>query len=35
MSEPLVAARGLTVRFTGGERPVDAVNGVDFELAKG
>jgi len=35
MSEPLVQVRNLTVRFTGGERPVDAVNGVDFELAKG
>ena len=35
MSEPLVSVRGLTVRFTGGDRPVDAVNGVDFELAKG
>ena len=35
MSEPLVTVQNLTVRFTGGERPVDAVNGVDFELAKG
>ncbi len=35
MSEPIIRAQGLTVRFTGGERPVDAVNGVDFELAKG
>ena len=35
MSEPLVSVGNLKVRFTGGERPVDAVNGVDFQLAKG
>ena len=35
VSEPLVGVGNLTVRFTGGERPVDAVNGADFELAKG
>jgi peptide/nickel transport system ATP-binding protein len=35
VSEPLVTVRNLSVRFTGGDRPVDAVNGVDFELAKG
>ncbi len=35
MSDPVVSVRDLTVRFTGGDRPVDAVSGVDFDLAKG
>ncbi len=35
MSEPLVTVRDLTVTFTGGQRPVSAVNGVDLEIAKG
>jgi peptide/nickel transport system ATP-binding protein len=35
VSEPLVTVGNLSVRFTGGDRPVDAVNGVDFELARG
>jgi peptide/nickel transport system ATP-binding protein len=35
MTEPLVTVRGLTVTFTGGARPVNAVNGVDLEIAKG
>ena len=35
MSEPLVTVRNLTVTFTGGVRPVSAVNGVDLDIAKG
>jgi peptide/nickel transport system ATP-binding protein len=35
LSEPLVAVRNLTVTFTGGARPVSAVNGVDLGIAKG
>jgi len=35
MSESLVSVRNLTVRFTGGERPVHAVNGVSFDIAPG
>ena len=35
MTEPLVSVRGLTVSFTGGARPVSAVNGVDFDIAEG
>jgi peptide/nickel transport system ATP-binding protein len=31
----LVSVKNLSVAFTGGERPVHAVNGVDFELAPG
>ena len=34
-TQPLVSVRGLTVAFTGGPRPVHAVNGVDFDLAAG
>jgi peptide/nickel transport system ATP-binding protein len=33
--EPLVSVRDLTVQFTGGARPVRAVNGVSFDLARG
>jgi peptide/nickel transport system ATP-binding protein len=33
--EPLVSVRDLTVAFTGGGRPIHAVNGVDFDLAPG
>jgi len=35
VSEPLVSVRDLTVAFTGGGRPIHAVNGVDFDLAPG
>ncbi len=39
MTEPashsLVTVRNLTVAFTGGDRTVHAVNGVDFDLAPG
>jgi peptide/nickel transport system ATP-binding protein len=35
LTEVVASIRNLTVRFTGGDRPVDAVNGVDFDLAKG
>ena len=35
VTEPLVRVRNLTVAFTGGPRPVHAVNGVDFDLAPG
>ncbi len=35
MAEPLVSVRDLTVRFTGGARPVHAVNGVSFDIAAG
>jgi peptide/nickel transport system ATP-binding protein len=35
MSDPLVSIRDLTVRFTGGPRPVHAVNGVSFDIAPG
>ncbi len=34
-SEPLVRVRDLTVRFTGGPKPVHAVNGVSFDIAPG
>ena len=34
-AEPLVSVRDLTVAFTGGPKPVHAVNGVDFDLAPG
>jgi len=33
--EPLVSVRDLTVRFTGGPKPVHAVNGVSFDIAPG
>jgi peptide/nickel transport system ATP-binding protein len=33
--EPLVSVRDLTVQFTGGAKPVGAVNGVSFDLAHG
>ena len=33
--EPLVSVRDLTVQFTGGAKPVSAVNGVSFDLARG
>jgi peptide/nickel transport system ATP-binding protein len=32
---PLVDIRNLTVRFTRGSRPVDAVNGVDLSIQRG
>jgi peptide/nickel transport system ATP-binding protein len=32
---PLVDVRGLTVTFTGGRRPVRAVDGVDLQLRRG
>ena len=32
---PLVDIRNLTVRFTRGARPVDAVNGVDLAIQRG
>ena len=32
---PLVDISNLTVRFTRGSRPVDAVNGVDLNIARG
>ena len=35
MSEPLVSVRDLTVTFTGGPKPVHAVNGVSFDIAPG
>ncbi|MDX2104455.1 MAG: ABC transporter ATP-binding protein [Alphaproteobacteria bacterium] len=35
MTEPLVELRDLTVTFTGGPKPVAAVNGVDLTLAPG
>jgi len=35
LTAAVASVRNLTVRFTGGDRPVDAVNGVDFDLAKG
>jgi peptide/nickel transport system ATP-binding protein len=35
MAEPLVSVRDLTVRFTGGPKPVHAVNGVSFDIAPG
>jgi peptide/nickel transport system ATP-binding protein len=34
-SEPLARIRDLAVTFTGGERPVHAVNGVSFDIAPG
>jgi peptide/nickel transport system ATP-binding protein len=34
-AEPMVSVRNLTVAFTGGPKPVHAVNGVDFDLAPG
>ncbi len=34
-SQSLVTVRNLTVAFTGGDRTVHAVNGVDFDLAPG
>ncbi len=34
-AEPLVSVRNLSVAFTGNERSVHAVNGVDFDLAAG
>jgi peptide/nickel transport system ATP-binding protein len=34
-SDPLVAVRDLHVTFTGGARPVRAVNGVDLTVARG
>ena len=34
-SDPLVAIRDLHVTFTGGARPVRAVNGVDLTVARG
>jgi peptide/nickel transport system ATP-binding protein len=35
VEEPLVSVRDLTVQFTGGAKPVSAVNGVSFDLARG
>jgi peptide/nickel transport system ATP-binding protein len=35
MTEPLVSVRNLSVAFTGGAKPIHAVNGVDFDLAPG
>ena len=35
VSEPLVTIRDLHVTFTGGARPVRAVNGVDLTVARG
>jgi peptide/nickel transport system ATP-binding protein len=35
LSGALATLRNLTVTFTGGERPVNAVNGVDLDIAKG
>ena len=32
---PVVRVRDLRVQFTGGARPVHAVNGIDFDLARG
>jgi peptide/nickel transport system ATP-binding protein len=32
MVEPLVDMRDLTVTFTGGRKPVRAVNGVDLQV---
>ena len=34
-SAPLVSLRGLTVTFTGGRAPVQAVNGVDLDVQRG
>jgi hypothetical protein len=33
--QPLVDVRGLRVTFTGGRRPVQAVDGVDLRLDRG
>jgi peptide/nickel transport system ATP-binding protein len=35
VTAPLVSVRDLTVRFTGGAKPVHAVNGVSFDIAPG
>jgi peptide/nickel transport system ATP-binding protein len=35
LTAPLVAVRDLRVTFTGGAKPVNAVNGVAFDIAKG
>ena len=35
MQEPTVSIRDLTVTFTGGARPIRAVNGVDLTLERG
>jgi microcin C transport system ATP-binding protein len=35
MSEPLLSIRNLSVNFASGERTVEAVRGVSFDLAKG
>src|ERR1700759_5735372 len=35
MSPPLLSVRDLTVTFSAGERRVEAVRGVSFDLAKG
>lgn len=35
ITAPFVDIRDLTVRFTQGARPVDAVNGVDLQIARG
>ncbi|MCM5570597.1 ABC transporter ATP-binding protein [Burkholderiaceae bacterium FT117] len=34
-NSPLVSVRGLQVLFQGGRRPVQAVNGVDLDVARG
>ncbi len=35
MNEPFVDVRGLSVTFTGGRKPVQAVNGVDLQVQRG
>ena len=35
MTEPLLCVRGLTVRFDGHDGPLDAVRGVDLDIAPG
>ena len=35
LDAPMVSVRDLTVQFTGGAKPVSAVNGVSFDLARG